>query len=111
MLPASGQTYADAYFATMPVPTPISIATLNADPTCASSCPANDQWYPTAGSQVGGSEPAPLQPSFAQTQLVFAAIDTATATFEGSSAWAAFWPGGTVMPDSYGASSASYLVK
>ncbi len=89
MLPASGQTYADAYFATMPVPTPISIATLNADPTCASSCPANDQWYPSTTTQALGTL-APFSPDLSQNQIVFAAIYTNEPAFVGAAAYAAF---------------------
>ncbi|HEY6459124.1 MAG TPA: CAP domain-containing protein [Polyangiaceae bacterium] len=111
MLPSTGFSFSDEYVATMPAPTPIAIATLNADPTCASSCPATDEWYPDGGTDVGGAAPSPVHPPFAASQLVFVAMDSTATTFESSSAWAAFWPGGTVLPESYGAGSEKYLVE
>jgi hypothetical protein len=111
LLPSAGFSFSDEYVATMPAPSPIPIATLNADPTCASSCPATDEWYPDGGTDVGGAAPSPVQPPFTTSQLVFVAMDSNASTFEASSAWAAFWPGGTVMPESYGAGSEQYLVK
>jgi len=110
MLPASGQTFSSEYIQTMPAPTPISTATLNADPTCASSCPSGDAWYPSGSDFVGGNGPAPFAPSLAAGQIVFLALDTNVAAFVGAGGYAAFWPGGTVLPNSYGASSQPMLV-
>jgi hypothetical protein len=76
----------------------------------ASTCPAGDQWFPGNEVVVGGSTPTPFMPTLSQSQMVFAGIATNSMPFVGASAWAGFWPGGTVLPDSYGASSAAYLV-
>ena len=110
MLPAAGQSFVDDYVGTMQAPTPISIATLNADMTCASMCPAGDQWFPGNEMTVGGSTPTPFMPPLSQSQMVFAGLATNAMPYVGASAWAGFWPGGTVLPDSYGASSVTYLV-
>jgi hypothetical protein len=111
MVPASGQTFQYEFLETLPTPTPIPVATLNADPLCSSMCPAADQWYPTGNVQVSTSGPVPYSPPLTQNQIVFPALETNANPFVGASAYAAFWAGGTTAPTTYGASSQTYQVQ
>jgi len=86
---------------TMQYPVPISLATLNADPTCASTCPAADQWYPTWGiwSTLGV-----LSVLATSANQIYEPQVTA-ATFSGTGASTIYWPGGNVMTAIYHDSS------
>jgi uncharacterized protein YkwD len=86
---------------TMPAPTPISIATLNSDPTCASLCPASDETYTSAQSSVASGNAFPLNLAQNQIYEALAGPSGSTTFFAGYSAYAVFWPGGTVMPAQY----------
>jgi len=109
-VPAPGTTFQYEFAQTLAAPTPIDLATLNADPTCSTSCPAVDSWYPTNSTLVPVDKPQPYTPALSASQIVFVGLFTSEATFVGASAYAAFWAGSTVVPDSYGMSSRSYLV-
>jgi uncharacterized protein YkwD len=110
LLPAPGYPFKYEQVEMMAAPTPIGIATLNADIGCASMCPAGDVWYPTGNMAVSSNGPLPYTPTLSASQIVFVALETNAMPFLGASAYAAFWGGGTAKPDSYGASSKSYLV-
>ncbi len=93
----TGASGASGYMQFMPEPAPISIATLNADPTCSSQCPSADRWGPSGGGQV--ANPIPL--SFGTNQVYWPEL---VATIGGSLTYAAFsakWAGGTVLPTTY----------
>jgi hypothetical protein len=109
VVPAPGQTFQYGAVEALSTPVPIPIATLNADPTCASMCPSTDQWYPTTTTQAVETL-APFSPDLSQNQIVFAAIYTNEPAFVGAAAYAAFWAGGNVTLETYGAASVSYLV-
>ena len=82
-------------------PVPISIATLNADPECVSMCPSADQWYPPTNVSVPPAGPA-LQLALSNNQIYFVVMVTnVSGIFVGGSARAAFWAGGTVLPNQY----------
>jgi uncharacterized protein YkwD len=112
LLAAPGYTFKGEFTQTMAAPTPISVATLNTDPTCASMCPANDLWYPTGNKQVKGTYPIAYAPPLSTSQIVFLGMQTNQSTFVGASVYAAFWAGGTVKPNTYtDATSKTYLVQ
>jgi hypothetical protein len=111
MVPAQGYSFSYEFTETMPTPQPISIATLNADPTCASMCPANDAWYPSGATAVSTKGTLAYAPPLSTSQIVFLELSTNATTFFGASALAAFWAGGTAMVDTYtDATSKGYLV-
>jgi hypothetical protein len=89
------------YLGTMPAPTPISIATLNSDPTCASLCPAGDQTYTSTQSFVASGNSYPLNLTQNQIYEALAGPQAGANLFAGFSAYAIFWPGGTVLPTQY----------
>jgi len=97
---ASGATVTGGYLGTMSAPQPISLATLNADPGCLSSCPAVDQWYPLKTGFNGATPPFAL--NLSQNQLYFA-LSTVSAlnVFVGYGSYAAYWAGGNAQPDQY----------
>jgi hypothetical protein len=114
LVPAPGYTFGSEFTQTMPAPTPIPIATLNADPTCASMCPANDLWYPAANTQANVKAKAPIAyaPPLSTSEIVFLGLLTNETTFVGASVYATFWAGGTVKPNTYtDATSRTYLVQ
>jgi len=84
----------------MPAPVAISVSTLNADPTCASQCPANDEWYPASSTTTFPNQ-NPLTLSFSQEQIYFAALPTSIQPFVGYGAYVAAFAGGTVSPTQY----------
>lgn len=96
-----------ASVSTQAAPVPITIATLNADPACATQCPAADHFYPVG--LATQADPALFSIPFALDQLYIPQAFTTTATFVGSSAASVYWPGGSVMPDWYGNASLSPL--
>ncbi len=102
---ANGATLQGEGIATISSPTPIPISTLNADPTCATSCPASDPWYPPDATNYGSN---PLEMSLATKQIYFAEVDTSITAFVGYGAYAAAFAGGT-GPTQY--SDASYNVQ
>ena len=111
LVPASGYTFKYELVQTMPAPSPITIATLNTDPTCASMCPTNDPWYPS-GSTTVPKAPTPYAPPLSASEIVFLGLATNETTFFGVSAYAAFWAGGTTMPTTYDdAASEAYLIQ
>ena len=110
LIPAAGDTFTYEYVQTMPAPTPIPIATLDADPDCASMCPPGDLSYPTGNTKVSTSGPTPYSPTLNASEIVFLEMTTSATSFFGASVYAAFWGGGTVMPDTYGASASMYRV-
>jgi hypothetical protein len=73
-------------------------------------CPPGDVWYPTGNTPVSTTGPTPYAPVLTTSEIVFVALSTNFTPFLSASVYAAFWGGGTVKPDSYGAASKSYLV-
>jgi hypothetical protein len=110
LVPAPGYTFKSEDVGTMAAPTPISIATINADPGCASMCPPGDVWYATGTTAVSTTGPAPYVPMLSSSEVVFVSLWTNVMPFVGASVYAAFWGSGNVTPDTYGASSKPYLV-
>jgi Cysteine-rich secretory protein family len=111
LIAAPGDSFTYEYVQTMPAPTPVPIATLNEDPECSSMCPPGDLWYPTGNTSVTSGAPKAFTPSLNESQIVFVEITTSAKSFFGASVYAAFWGGGTVLPDTYGASALSYRVE
>jgi hypothetical protein len=107
LVPAAGFSFNYEFIESMPAPTPIPVATLNADPTCATECPTGDPQYPSGNTSVSTSGVMPYSPTLSPNQIVFLDLQTNETTFFGSSALAAFWAGGT-PPTTYGASSLTY---
>jgi uncharacterized protein YkwD len=99
LAPANGASFLSATIATMPAPVPIPIATLNADPACATSCPPQDRLYPATVAGSGSGSPA--QVTLSTNQLEFVAQNVSVSTYVGAGSWALTWPGGTVSPDRY----------
>ena len=74
-------------------------------------CPPVDAWYPTGNTSVSMGAPKAYTPSLNESQIVFVEITTSAMSFFGASVYAAFWGGGTVAPDTYGASALPYRVE
>ncbi|MGA2396216.1 MAG: CAP domain-containing protein [Candidatus Lustribacter sp.] len=103
---ANGSTQTSGYVAALPAPVPIAIATLNADPRCASTCPAADQWYPTATNVFFSADSWPFTAALGSAQLTFPELSSSVGgLFDGAAIDAVAWPGGTVTPPTYGSSA------
>jgi len=112
LIPGPGQTFSSEFVQTMPAPTAISVATLNADPVCASACPAGDLVFPTGNTPLTATGPTAYTPTLSPGEIVFVELSTSVQTFFGAaSVYAAFWESGTTTPTGYGASSVSYRVQ
>jgi hypothetical protein len=111
LIAAPGDSFTYEYVQTMPAPTPIPIATLNMDPECSSMCPPGDIWYPTGNTSVTSDAPKAFTPTLNESQIVFVEITTSAMSFFGAGVYAALWGGGTVLPDTYGASALQYRVE
>ena len=99
---ANGSTLGTGYVATLATPAPIAIATLNADPRCASSCPAADQWYPSAGNTFFSAGTWTFTTALSSSQLTFPELSSNVAgLFDGAAIDADAWPGATVTPATY----------
>lgn len=99
---ANGSTLGTGYVATLATPAPIAIATLNADPRCASSCPAADQWYPSAGNTFFSAGTWTFTTALSSSQLTFPELSSNVAgLFDGAAIDAVAWPGATVTPATY----------
>jgi len=88
---------------TMPMPVPISVATLNADATCASACPSADQWYATvwyAPSDFGQGLGVPITLDTTLNQIYEPQVEFSGA-FSATGASTIYWPSGSVMPATY----------
>jgi len=102
----NGSSLTSGFVAALPVPAPISIATLNADPRCASTCPAADQWYPTATNAFFSAGAWAFTNTLGSAQLTFPELySNVSGLFDGVAIDAVAWPGATVMPPTYGSST------
>jgi len=106
LAPASGASTRATALGVMHAPVAISIATLNADPTCSSRCPAADAVYPAQRALSTRADRVALTPS--ASELYFVAQYTNVTTYVGAGSWSIAFPSGTIMPDRY--TSASYEV-
>lgn len=103
---ANGSSLTSGFVATLQIPAPISIATLNADPRCTSMCPAADQWYPTASNAYFSADSWPFTAALGSAQLTFPELySNVSGLFDGVAIDAAAWPGGTVTPPTYSSST------
>lgn len=103
---ANGSTLTSGYLATLPTPAPISIATLNADPLCASTCPAADLWYPTATNAFFSADSWPFTATLGSAQLTFPELySNVSGLFDAVAIDTVVWPGATVTPTSYTSST------
>lgn len=98
----NGSTITSGYVSALQAPVPIPIATLNADPRCASTCPAADQWYPTPANAFFSNDAWLFSGALGPAQLTFPELYTnISGIFDAAAIDAVVWPGGGVTPPAY----------
>jgi hypothetical protein len=97
---ANGATLSSDLTASLSTPVAISIATLNADPTCSTQCPAADTWFPGNENFINAF---PLPISFTTQQIYFGQLQVGgVAPWSGFGAnLAAIAGGSALLPPTY----------